>query len=125
MTAFLPTASRNHLATASCQPSAAAASLPQGPGTYKPPAFNDCPREFNVRLMSHADNKVCVHSSKAVGEPPFFLGACVYFAIKKAVAAAREEHLQHIGPLDARHFAFHSPVRQSMMVCGSLPLFSY
>lgn len=56
----------------------------QGPGTYKPPAFNDCPREFNVRLMSHADNKVCVHSSKAVGEPPFFLGAGVYFAIKKA-----------------------------------------
>jgi len=81
----------------------------QGPGTYKPPAFNDCPREFNVRLMSHADNKVCVHSSKAVGEPPFFLGAGVYFAIKKAIAAARKEHLVDGDPVAIRYFPLHSP----------------
>ena len=59
--------------------------------------------------MSHADNKVCVHSSKAVGEPPFFLGAGVYFAIKKAIAAARMEHLVGATPAAARHFAIHSP----------------
>jgi len=81
----------------------------QGPGTYKLPAFNDTPREFNVRLMSHADNKVVVHSSKAVGEPPFFLGTAVYFAIKDAIAAARANHLIGADPLACRHFALHSP----------------
>ena len=32
-----------------------------------------------------------VHSSKAVGEPPFFLGASVFYALKEAVYAARKE----------------------------------
>lgn len=32
-----------------------------------------------------------VHSSKAIGEPPFFLGAAVFFALKEAVYAARKE----------------------------------
>jgi len=60
--------------------------------------------------MAHADNKVCVHSSKAVGEPPFFLGTAVYFAIKKAVAAARAQHLNPTAPpLSARYYALHSP----------------
>ena len=31
------------------------------------------------------------HSSKAVGEPPFFLSSCVYFALKDALAAARSD----------------------------------
>ena len=74
-----------------------------GPGTYKLPAFNDVPKEFNVRLMSGVDNKVAVHSSKAVGEPPFFLGAIVFFAIRDAVAAARAEHGK------AGHFTLLSP----------------
>ena len=30
-------------------------------------------------------------SSKAVGEPPFYLGASVYYAIKDAVNAARKD----------------------------------
>lgn len=30
-----------------------------------------------------------VHSSKAVGEPPFFLATSVFFAIKEAIYAAR------------------------------------
>ena len=63
-----------------------------GPGTYKLPSFNDTPRQLNVRLMSGVDNKVAVHSSKAVGEPPFFLGAATFFAIRDAIAAARKEH---------------------------------
>ena len=45
-----------------------------GPGTYKIPAFNDVPETFNVSLLEDADNPFAVHSSKAVGEPPFFLG---------------------------------------------------
>jgi len=63
-----------------------------GPGTYKIPAFNDVPEEFNVSLMEDVDNPVAVHSSKAVGEPPFFLGCSVFFAIKEAVRAARSEN---------------------------------
>lgn len=32
-----------------------------------------------------------LHSSKAVGEPPFFLASAVFFAIKDAIIAARKE----------------------------------
>ena len=45
-----------------------------GPGTYKIPAFNDAPEVFNVTLLENAANPFAVHSSKAIGEPPFFLG---------------------------------------------------
>jgi hypothetical protein len=48
-----------------------------GPGTYKIPAFNDVPEVFNVSLLENVDNPFAVHSSKAIGEPPFFLGSSV------------------------------------------------
>lgn len=64
-----------------------------GPGTYKIPAFNDVPETFNVTLMSNVDNPFAVHSSKAIGEPPFFLGSSVFFAAKEAVRAARLDRL--------------------------------
>jgi len=63
----------------------------QGPGTYKIPAFNDHPEEFNVSLLEDAENPVAVHSSKAIGEPPFFLGSTVFYAIKDAVNSFRKE----------------------------------
>jgi len=63
----------------------------QGPGTYKIPAFNDQPEIFNVSLLEDAENPVAVHSSKAVGEPPFFLGTTVFYAIKDAVGNFRAE----------------------------------
>jgi len=75
-----------------------------GPGTYKIPAFNDCPETFNVSLMDNVDNPFAVHSSKAIGEPPFFLGASVFFAIKEAVRAARTEALG-----SDSYFAMHIP----------------
>jgi xanthine dehydrogenase/oxidase len=53
----------------------------RGPGTYKIPSFNDVPGDFRVHL-SDTDNRFAIHSSKAVGEPPFFMGASVLFAIK-------------------------------------------
>jgi xanthine dehydrogenase/oxidase len=62
-----------------------------GPGTYKIPAFNDVPETFNVSLMDNVDNPFAVHSSKAIGEPPFFLGCTVFFALKDAIQAARRE----------------------------------
>lgn len=63
----------------------------QGPGTYKIPAFNDQPEVFNVSLMEDVDNPFAVHSSKAIGEPPFFLGSSVFYAVKDAVRNFRKE----------------------------------
>jgi len=65
--------------------------LTAGPGNYKLPAFNDVPRDLRVELLDRADNQFAVHSSKAVGEPPFFLGASVLFALQSAVAARRAD----------------------------------
>lgn len=71
----------------------------RGPGSYKVPAFNDVPVNFNIHLM-RTDNRFAIHSSKAVGEPPFFLGCSAFFAIKQAVAAARTDNgLQEYYPL--------------------------
>lgn len=65
----------------------------RGPGTYKIPTANDIPIDFRVTLLHNAPNHrtPLVHSSKAVGEPPFFLGTSVFFALKNACYAARED----------------------------------
>ena len=53
-------------------------------GTYKIPTANDIPLDLRVTLLRDAPCKRTpqAHSSKAVGEPPFFLGASVFFALK-------------------------------------------
>jgi xanthine dehydrogenase/oxidase len=61
----------------------------RGPGAYKIPGFRDIPLDFTVSLLRNAPNDRAVLSSKAVGEPPLFLGSSVYFAIKDALTAAR------------------------------------
>ncbi|XP_037955545.1 xanthine dehydrogenase-like [Teleopsis dalmanni] len=63
----------------------------RGPGMYKLPGFADIPAEFNVSLLTGAPNPRAVYSSKAVGEPPLFIGSAAFFAIKDAIAAARAE----------------------------------
>jgi xanthine dehydrogenase/oxidase len=87
----------------------------QGPGTYKIPAFNDTPEIFNVTLMD-TSNPFAIHSSRAVGEPPFFLGASVFFAIKDAIRAAR---LQELGEA-AGQFVLNLPSTSERirMSCG-------
>jgi len=65
--------------------------LTRGPGAYKIPAFNDVPLDFRVTLMKDVENPVAVHSSKAIGEPPFFMAASAFFAIKDAVGAYRRQ----------------------------------
>ena len=62
-----------------------------GPGTYKIPTANDIPIDFRVSLLrnSHCHRTPLAHSSKAVGEPPFFLGTSVFWALKDAVKAYR------------------------------------
>ncbi|CAB3405985.1 unnamed protein product [Caenorhabditis bovis] len=66
--------------------------LTRGPGTYKIPSADDAPREFNVSLLGGSSNKMGIFSSKAIGEPPLFLGSCAFFAIREAVRAYRLDH---------------------------------
>lgn len=63
----------------------------RGPGAYKLPGYADIPGELNVMLLAGSKNPRAVYSSKAVGEPPLFAGASVFFAIKEAIAAARQD----------------------------------
>ncbi|XP_071486970.1 xanthine dehydrogenase/oxidase-like [Diadema antillarum] len=65
--------------------------LTAGPGYYKIPGFGNIPAEFNVTLVKGVTNPTNICSSKAIGEPPLFLGSSVYFAIKDAIMAARTE----------------------------------
>ncbi|XP_002513485.2 xanthine dehydrogenase 1 [Ricinus communis] len=66
-----------------------------GPGSYKIPSLNDVPFKFSVSLLKGHPNATAIHSSKAVGEPPFFLASAVFFAIKDAIIAARAEVEHH------------------------------
>ncbi|XP_075451587.1 xanthine dehydrogenase/oxidase isoform X2 [Ascaphus truei] len=63
----------------------------RGPGMYKIPAFGDIPTEFNVSLLRNCPNSKAIYSSKAVGEPPLFLSASIFYAIKEAITSARSE----------------------------------
>lgn len=63
----------------------------RGPGSYNIPSFNDVPGDFRVHLMDRS-NKRAVHSSKGIGEPPYFLACSAFFAIRNAVLAAREDN---------------------------------
>lgn len=63
----------------------------RGPGMYKLPGFGDIPAVFNVSLLKGSSNPRAVYSSKAIGEPPLFLSAAVFFAIKEAIGAARAD----------------------------------
>ena len=47
-----------------------------------------------MTLMKDVDNPVCVHSSKAIGEPPFFLATSAFFAIKDAIRAYRRQEVR-------------------------------
>lgn len=71
----------------------------KGPGTYKIPGFADIPQVFNVSFLKDEEGKEkmwqglkSVQSSKGVGEPPLFLGAGVFFALRMAVGSARADN---------------------------------
>jgi xanthine dehydrogenase/oxidase len=63
----------------------------RGPGTYKIPGFKNVPLNLNIHLLPGSANPLAVHGSKGIGEPPLFMGASVYFAVREAVADARSE----------------------------------
>jgi xanthine dehydrogenase/oxidase len=82
--------------------------LTKGPGNYKIPSVNDIPIKMHVELFKDGKNSRAIYSSKGVGEPPLFMGASVFFAIKAALQAAREEAM---GVEEAYNtpFVLHSP----------------
>ncbi|KAJ2062096.1 hypothetical protein GGI17_002663 [Coemansia sp. S146] len=53
----------------------------------------DIPRDFRVELLEGADTSALktIFSSNGVGEPPLFLGASVFFALRDAVLAKRRQ----------------------------------
>ncbi len=67
--------------------------ISHSPTTYKIPSIQDTPRIFNVNFLTNQYPTPNVHRSKAVGEPPFLLGASVFAAIKKAILAYRGDRL--------------------------------
>ncbi|KAF2368641.1 Xanthine dehydrogenase small subunit [Trinorchestia longiramus] len=80
--------------------------LTRGPGTYKMPGIQDIPCELNVTLLRESGNPKAVYSSKAIGEPPLFLAASVYHAIREAITAARCDprllQCGELGPAETR-----------------------
>ncbi|XP_038627859.1 xanthine dehydrogenase/oxidase-like [Tachyglossus aculeatus] len=65
--------------------------LTRGPSTYKIPAFGNIPTKFHVSLLRDCPNQKAIFASKAVGEPPLFLAASIFFAIKDAIGASRAQ----------------------------------
>ena len=68
--------------------------LSTGHDAYTIPSINDLPPIFNVSLLrkpTPLENRRVLYSSKGVGEPPFLAGETVFFAIKAAILAVREE----------------------------------
>jgi xanthine dehydrogenase large subunit len=61
--------------------------LTASPSNYKIPAVADVPPDFRVAFLE-GENPVNLHSSKAVGEPPFVLGLSVWAAVKDALRAS-------------------------------------
>jgi len=82
-----------YLSMENCSFSKTGELLTPGPATYNMPTVSDLPAEFNVSLLRKTKEEVprLLYSSKGIGEPPFFNGSSVYFAIKDAVLAARKD----------------------------------
>ena len=66
----------------------------RGPGAYKIPGFRDIPQVFNVSLLKDVEWEELrtIQRSRGVGEPPLFMGSVVFFAIRDALKAAREQY---------------------------------
>jgi xanthine dehydrogenase/oxidase len=87
--------------------------------TYKLPTSNDIPLQLHVELWAGGVNSKAIFSSKGLGEPPLFMAASVFFAIKDAIQAQRA---QEIGEERAftEPFVFHSPatVERIRLACA-------
>jgi len=72
--------------------------LTRGPGAYKIPGFRDIPAQLSISLYDQWSNRHGLYHSKAVGEPPLFMGASVFFAIRDAVEQANPTMLDFHSP---------------------------
>merc|ERR1712046_183093 len=65
--------------------------ISNGTWDYKPPLSLDIPIAMSISLLpTKNESKSAVMGSKASGEPAYLLAATPFFALKAAVAAARE-----------------------------------
>lgn len=101
--------------------------ISNNPHSYFIPSAADVPKDFRVTLLSDADNPTAVHSSKAVGEPPFFMSSSSFFAIQDAIKAAREEEGLGMAVCDAPLTSGTSPGDDVCLwsVCAVRVFFSY
>jgi len=60
--------------------------------TYKIPGFGEMAKKFKIKFYrdGHINHPERIYGSKAVGEPPVFLGSSVYYAIVDAIHQARQ-----------------------------------
>ena len=67
------------------------------PSTYKIPAVNDMPEQFNVEIYKYGKNiENVINKSKTTGEPPLMNAMSVFFAIKDAIASVRDYKIKPI-----------------------------
>jgi len=85
--------------------------MSKGPGMYKIPGIGDVPHDFRVRLAENVEGgHPRVYGSKAVGEPPVFLGVSALFAVKEAISSARRDFAKETGTtIGADHFRLDAP----------------
>jgi xanthine dehydrogenase/oxidase len=78
--------------------------LTRGPGAYKIPGFGDIPAKLKVSLYDKFSNRHGLYHSKVrkhrlsgarifqgVGEPPLFMGAGVFYALRDAIRQTNSE----------------------------------
>jgi len=67
------------------------------PSTYKIPAVNDMPEQFNVEIYKYGKNvENVINKSKTTGEPPLMNAMSVFFAIKDAIASVGDYKIRPI-----------------------------
>lgn len=74
-----------------------------GASTYKLPSWSEMPEVFNVDMLQRAAQPDVIMGSKAVGEPPLMLAFSVREALREAVAAFADEHVDGtlVAPFDS------------------------
>ncbi|KAE8233031.1 hypothetical protein CF326_g1933 [Tilletia indica] len=97
--------------------------ITKGPGNYKIPSFLDTPEDMRISFMKEGSGRDgrkqnhlrTIQSSKGIGEPPLFLGASAFFALKNAIASVRADNA-----LPAEPFHLRSPatVERIRLACG-------
>jgi len=65
--------------------------LTEGTWEYKPPMALDIPLDFSVTLLDNSPNNNGILRSKATGEPPYIIANSIYFALRMAISASRDD----------------------------------